>query len=317
MVAAFVLHAASARAEPAMRPLRDAIRIEGDSTCLDAEALAGAVARWLKRDEIDARVAVAVAAQEQPARALSFTLSRDGQVIAVRVFDPPPAACRDLRSAAALAIALAIEAMILAPPPQQQPPPPPEAVKAPPPSPPPIRPPSSPYPAPTVAAEMLFLSGVVPGTTVGAKVGGALDVSDGLAFTASGIATLQARGSVGPGSADVQLFAGDVAACWVGARAPVDVRLCGGVAVGAVAAKGIDFGPSLTTVLPWGAAIGRLAVQRTLAPPIALVGGISGVIPWLRPDLQVTSPGGAPILYSRALPPAGVMGDVGLALSFW
>src|SRR5262249_15233789 len=127
-----LLTATPANADEETRALADALTIQGDGRCLERESLGAQVAKWLGRSAIDARVAIMVTEEEEPAPALSFVVQRDGETVAIRRFERPPTSCDDVRAVAALAIALAIDATVLSKASSASPPPPP-----PPPGPPP------------------------------------------------------------------------------------------------------------------------------------------------------------------------------------
>jgi len=78
------------------------------SRCFDRESLAEEVAGWLERSTIDSRVSVRVSGVEDD---LSFTIAIDGEPPLVHRFADLPADCSAQRSAVALSIALAIDAV--------------------------------------------------------------------------------------------------------------------------------------------------------------------------------------------------------------
>jgi hypothetical protein len=96
--------------EPATRPIAAAV-IARDARCFDAPKLGAAIARWLGRDAIDARLSIDASDDGGQAK---FTLRRDGQVVGSRALAVPGAACEDVRAALGLAIAVALDATVLA-----------------------------------------------------------------------------------------------------------------------------------------------------------------------------------------------------------
>jgi hypothetical protein len=298
------------------RSIEEAITLEGSSACLERSSLAAAVVRWLRVNAIDARVSIAVTANESPTPSLSFVVQREGETVAVRQFASPPTACQDVRASLSIAIAMAIEATILAPPTATPPASPsrsqpsesstaPESLRV-----------VSASPRVALHLDTVILVAVLPKLTMGGRIGVELELASSFSLDLSGIATLNSRASVGPGEADTRLVAGELDACWLTPRRLVRFRACGGAAGGSVFARGAGYAPSLSAHFPWAAFVARAGLRARLWQPLDLELGLSGFLPWIRPELQVsTSEGGAP-LASRSLPSIGGGGDIGLVVTF-
>jgi len=95
---------------PKTRAIAEAVTL-GEARCFDRARLGAAVAVWLGRGEIDARLSIEAGHSGARAR---FTLRRDGRALGSRVLSVPGAACEDVRAALGLAIAVAIDATVLA-----------------------------------------------------------------------------------------------------------------------------------------------------------------------------------------------------------
>lgn len=108
MVAAVTGDAHADAAAPA-RPIAETIEVE-PSECLSRAALASKTAAFLHRDEVDARLSVAVTMRG--ADALS-RLSLDGVVVGERLVQRRGLTCEEFRSVVAAALAVAIDTALL------------------------------------------------------------------------------------------------------------------------------------------------------------------------------------------------------------
>jgi hypothetical protein len=105
VASALWLCAARVRAE-ASASLETQLEVQPDAGgCISTRAVRARVAHWLKRPP-RAGVGVVVHAASQP---VSFSVEREGRVVAERSFEHLPAACAERVDAVALAVALAIE----------------------------------------------------------------------------------------------------------------------------------------------------------------------------------------------------------------
>ena len=111
LLLAVVLLQTRALADESTQPVLDALVTHADR-CLDRSAVAAQIVAWLRRDAIDRRIGILVAATTDGAGA-SFVIQRDGIAIAERQFARLPNECAELRAALGLAIALAIDATVL------------------------------------------------------------------------------------------------------------------------------------------------------------------------------------------------------------
>jgi hypothetical protein len=105
-----------ARAAPSgEQNLEDSIELAAVSPCFDRQSLAEEIERWLERETVDARLRVRVTRTPE---SLSFSIRLGQGVPLVREFAQLPPDCAGERSALALSIALAIDALA----PQTEPP---------------------------------------------------------------------------------------------------------------------------------------------------------------------------------------------------
>jgi hypothetical protein len=291
-----------------VRPVEQALEVDPGATCLESGRLAEQVRTWIGVREVDERIVVEVRGDPTDPTRVSFTLRRDGEVIAVRRFDPAPVSCPDLHAVVGLAIALALDATLLesvgaAEEPSQSPTA--EAPSAEPPAKPSetpkpvvdVAPPVEPSPEPRpwalrIAGEAGLSLGAPPG------VGGY-----GAAFVEAGWRDrvdlrigphLASSGSQPAGAGEVLMWviSGRSDIC-VGARLRVvRPRACAGLLVGAALARGGGFLEDRTVRLPWVAVpVGgdlRIRVARRLELEI----GGEWLVNAVRPAFDFVDPSG-------------------------
>lgn len=111
LIASLPVHATCAESQPlTIETARRMLHVRPGATCLTADDLAADIPRWLHGDvrapEPDVEVWVDGSATDP--RVVRVHLSRAGEVLARRDFQPGPAACAELRSAVSLSIAMAL-----------------------------------------------------------------------------------------------------------------------------------------------------------------------------------------------------------------
>jgi hypothetical protein len=111
------------------------------------------------------------------------------------------------------------------------------------------------------------------------------------------------------------LIAAEAAGCWIALRSRLDLRACGGAAVGAVRVEGEAFAPSFSPFLPWVSVMGHIGIRVAIWRWLALEAGVGGFLPVVRPNLEVASMSGA-ILLSRSFPVGGGAGTLGMTVTF-
>lgn len=316
-VGAAVCWASAAHAEPETWSLAEALDVV-ENRCMTESELAANVRLWLGRPSVDRRIQIVVDQLDEDS--LRFVLSRDGKPSAERRFHTSDVSCVDLRAAVALAIALAIDATvmqaILEPVPEAPAPP------APKPSPAPARPPAKSRPALPPAppeervmlevdAQVLALVGVLPEPVLGASIGAAAPLGDSWHLRVSGWGTAARSVSVGAGSSETAMVAGQASLCLDDSS----LRACAGGAAGRWSAEGRGFARDRTTNLPWAALVADLGVSLPLAELVAAAARIHGYFPVVRPALEERAPRGQ-VLSTREPPPAGLGVSAGLAVGF-
>lgn len=91
------------------RPIAEVLRVMIKSPCFDRDSLADAVEEWLGRDTVDGRVTrIQIRASQG---LLSFSIELGAQTPTTREFPELPRDCVEQRSAIALSLALAIDAL--------------------------------------------------------------------------------------------------------------------------------------------------------------------------------------------------------------
>jgi hypothetical protein len=303
--------AGSARA--AERPLREAVRVEAGASCLEAEILVDQLRTWLHRETIDDRISVEVGGDPARPDVAWFVLRRPGQPATERRFDPAPIRCPDLHAALALAIALAIDASVLAE--LGVPPSTPRAPRSTEPPPAPVR------AAPTArveAAPALLLALGAPGAVGGgATLRLRFRLDERVDLQAGVLGTWSPTVAVGSGRASLALFGARLDACGRFARGKIGGRVCLGGVGGTVVARGRGFpGAGLAGTIPWIAAVAGGELSIRLTPTVALAMGLEGVVPFVRTVLTVVSEDRATVRATRALPPIGGILAIGPVFRF-
>ncbi|HEU4535200.1 MAG TPA: hypothetical protein VFS00_13825, partial [Polyangiaceae bacterium] len=160
--------------EVGTRPLAEALRVVG-GRCWTSESLVAAVRAWLKRDEVDERLAIEVRHLRGPPERVIFVVRRPGARASERAFSDLRLPCDDQRAAVALSIALSIDATLLSrpePPPVEPPaeaaPAPPAPAPAPVPKPPAVEPAARRAPASRARPPLPVRASVEAGAAFGA-----------------------------------------------------------------------------------------------------------------------------------------------------
>jgi hypothetical protein len=310
LCAAAALAAAPARAqpaEPAARPLAEAVSIARGDECVDAAALVPLVEAWLGRSSVATELGVVV---EADAAEASFAITRGGVPSASRRFDRLPPGCAERRAVVALAIALALDAAILESlgivverPPALGPQPAPE-------------PEAGPADALAVEfqAEAVLALEVLPEVSFAGAASLALHVAPGVRVRAGVLATQRVGAALAHSAVEMSLLAGRADGCYA-ARLDPNVALggCVGALAGAALAGGRGFAVDRSAEVPWIAAAARFEVRWTPWDLLALSAALDGFFALVRPRLELTDGFGS-VLDARTLSPAGVAIALGAAL---
>ncbi len=300
-----------------VQPLESAITLAPGASCLERERLVRRVARWLRRDAIDARIRIDVRGDASDKNRVQFRIDRGGEH-AERTLADAALDCEQLHAAVALSIALAIDAslmgegakaaalpsdeQLLAPAPREKPGPPyfrlglgvlGQAT-------------SGLLTDPAWAASSRVELGFVPW----------LDLR--LGVMASQLDHQSLRGTPEGSTFYVALLAGRLDACGaVDAANRLRVLGCLGVIAGALVTRGRGFSPELTQSVPWSAMVGGIEAQAMLAPPwLALAGSVDLAVPLAKHHIQALDAQGG-VAGERALTPVAVLIGVGPVLRFF
>lgn len=284
-----------AQTQPAAeRPVRGAVTFAAGATCLEQSRLEAQVQTWLGRDRIRADIRLDVRGDERDPRAVLFRISRAGKTHERR-FDRLPESCDDATAVLALAIALAIDASVLA------------GVFAPPPR---VEPPKR-----LVAIEAAVGDEVLPGVSVGATVGLEYGLLDWLSGRLD-IGTQFSWGNSIDGTSGVFDAALGVVTPQLCAGGPVTervrVELCSGAQLGIVHAQGHGFATSRSATGGWVMAQGGLRLLWTAG--VSWVLDVDGVFPIHVPEFQAESVQGSPL--ERPLNPPGALVSAGPVFFF-
>ena len=297
---------------PERRPLAEAMRVS-EGPCIEQARLAQLTATWLGYGEIDRRLEIDVELQGDDT--VAFELRNDGEVKVERDMPAPPD-CADRHAALALAIAMAIDASVLA-----------AAVP---------ETPATPMPATTKQAdddgdapELTARKRVVattlrtridvfagafagfellPGVAFGGRAGVGIGAARWLDVEVEALAAGGLPFEIGPGRVQPTLAAGAVSVCPARRWNRFQLRLCVAAAGGAVIAQGRGFDESRRTTLPWvaGRATGDARFRLGKIVWLGIVAGF--VAPIVRTEFRIENEGGIEQRTHSVAAAAGITG---------
>jgi hypothetical protein len=308
---------------PRTRPLADALRVQPGATCIDPKRLADQVAAWLGDDEVDVRIEVDVRGDDEHTLALSFTLRRDGEVIAERRFDPAPERCNDLHAVVGLAIALAIDATLLES--VGKPPPPvadePATDTEKPLAPPPLRSAAPPRKRPRpwrlhLDASARVAIGAPPGVSGGGELGLEATWRELLDLRVAALGLTAGRQQLGDGSARLSAVAARLDGCAGPRLGRVRPRGCLGALAGPAFGVGQGFESDSSAVVAWAAATFGADLRVFLSPRVALSFEADGILTIVRPTFEAVGAEDGTRSVRRFSRFAGMFG-LGLAIRVW
>jgi len=280
---------------PTSRDLSEALTVQPGATCLSAETLVEHVRSWLGSDEVAVGVRIVVDGDAQASDAAVITVHTPAGVIE-RPFEHGPPGCSDLHAVIGLAIAMAIDASVLAslgydviegaqPTAQaiESERPPLEARR---PEPAPVPPRKARVRAVAAVRGGLWL-GAVPGIAGGGQVQVELGWRPWFELRAGVLGGRGGRQPLASGTVELGLVAGRVDACFGVSRRRLRPRLCVGPAAGVYQALGRGLQEAVTVVDPWVAA--ALAVELRIAATkvFAVDVTLDALIPFIKPVVQV------------------------------
>lgn len=324
----------NALGQESTRPISEALSTAPDA-CFDGNSLAESIATWLGKREVSTRVSILV--RRPTADSVRFTVERDAKLGGERDLPVGKLACPDLRAALSLAIAIAIDSTILESLGVEAPPTTPteretELVPTSPPvTPAPVAtPPEKDEPPPprkrlrpreeaakvAFAAEAVALFGVLPGPALGAAPRLGFAPISWLDLRASALGTTRAQTIIGGGTTSASLLAGHGEVCALGRIDEVRSGGCVGGAVGSFAAEGSGLRPAYSPSVRWAALTARLEARYPASSVLALLVGVTGFVPVLRPELQVVDSNGKTVDSWKA-PRVGFGVSLGGELTVW
>ncbi len=317
---------ADARADVAApaRALAEAIDVE-PTECLSRAALADKTASFLHRDQIDARLSMAVTMQGSDA---FFQLSRTGVIIGERLVPRRNLTCEEFLSVLALALAVAVDSALLAEESSVEvnaaeaadegarvEPPPAVVTTSPAPEAPTKRPPPSPTkPAARPSLALTFEPAVLSALhepTIGGALGLVVAQRGVGRLGLSSFVTLPANTDLGGDRARVGLVTGRFDACLAPPIPKVPIAPCVDAIVGVHRAEGVVLSTPAASVADsalWGA----LAIGPELTLAFGRWSLVSRVEPWwvVRPSRLVTARADREL--SRAGPSFGLAAFLGV-----
>lgn len=289
-------------AEPALRPLSDAISVDG-GPCLERVSLASTVAAVRHKEEVDASLSFTVVEDDE---AVVVLIRREGGEQSERKLLLNGAACQKRTEVVAMVVATVIDSLersragakesapAAAPAPSSPPSPPPLSLGTPPVPPSPDAPGALTRPAVWLSASVqgLGLFGVLPKAAAGGAA--SFDMTLGRRFDVrfSALATEEITVPAGPGTADASLLTGRLDGCVVGQRAAFRLRGCAGGLGGAAFIEGHGLLNSRSPTAPFAALSARFDVRFSVGERMGLLLSADGFATVLRPTLDANRPDG-------------------------
>jgi hypothetical protein len=286
-------------------PVLQALTVEGP-LCVGRDDLAAELALRLGRDAIDDHFRVVVRGEVNGA---SFSILRDGSSLGERRLDGMKD-CAKLRSALAVAIAVAIDAAAIEPAPNQ----PVVSAVEPIEEHPPVVPDRRPKRLSVGVFGAIFVD-VLPVVVVGGGVSFRYRPLPPLSFRASFIASDSGTVQLGTAGSHASLLAGRLDGCLAVGRNLLVSHLCAGVAAGGVRADGFGLTTNYSIERPWGAALLRGDLQLRVASGFHVTLGADGLVPFVGPRYEVDLPSGS-IENVQKTPMLGFAADLGVAYDF-
>jgi hypothetical protein len=285
---------------PTSRDLKAVLEVSPGATCLSAETLVEHVRSWLDGDEVAVGVRIEVAGDEHASDAAVITVHTPAGVIE-RPFEHGPPACSDLHAVIGLAIAMAIDASVLASLGYEViegPQPPAQAVDS---ERPPllarrpvIEPVSAPVPPrrPRVRAVAAVRGGpwlaILPGIAGGGQLHVELGWRPWFELRAGVLGGGGGPQRLGSGTVQFGLVAGRLDACFGVMRRSLRPRLCLGPAGGGFQAQGRGFADAASTAFsPWAAAAIAMELRIAATKVFAVDITVDAVIPFFKPVVAV------------------------------
>ncbi len=326
ITAAALLVAGLLAGEPAAeRPLDEALQLDAGASCFELPTLAQHIASWRSQGtSLDARVAIMVSGSESDPHVIRFEIWVGSALWMERSFDAAPDDCAQRYAVVSLAIAIALddelaqELGLLAPEPEPQPQPPepveqvredelPRNDEPPPPS-------SGRRTRLGLSAAAGVFAGVHPQLAAGGSLTFDMRPRDHFDVRLGALITHAPAIRFEEGSVASTLTAGRVDLCWGTTPQRVRLRLCGGVAGGAMLAQGRGFAPNYLRAFPWIAALAGIDLVVQLVGPLALELRIDGFLAPRRTIVEIVDEGTR--VGELRYPLGGMMVGVGPRIEF-
>ncbi|MGE5786553.1 MAG: hypothetical protein ACM3ZE_18290 [Myxococcales bacterium] len=280
------------------------------SACLDAATLAQSVAFYLKREQIDRHLELAIRGNPLGEEGVTIEVRRDGQTVGTRTFPTFTDPWDEVLSAIAVAVAMTIDAT------EHEPRPDKVAVAA------------TSQPKQEVAlkkspprtkraatgVDVLALWGVLPGWALGLAPHFAYSVLPNWALRASLLGTTRGSLELSGGSVEMRTLAGRLDVCGSLLPETFRLRVCGGVMAGRLSVVGSNFARAISNGEQQRLLLGGVARFDVRLP---LVGGLGVTafadlfVRFTNSDVSVSNGDNRPMV------PVGGMLGAGPELRFW
>jgi hypothetical protein len=279
----------------AEQSLSEAMDLDPGATCLEENRLEAEVQTWLGRGRLRSNIHVHIRGDEHDPRAVEFRILREGKT-RERRFEGLPVGCEDATAVVGLAIALAIDANVVA------------DIVAPSAS-------GDTEPRGLVALQAAAGFDVLSAGSVGLAAGLEYRAIDWLSVRFDLLGQFSWGNAISdiPGTFDVALGAASPQLCAGGSIAPgARFELCSGPAVGIIHATGHGYTVSRSSTGSWVVAAGGVRLRFVAGIPWVL--DLDGVFPIRVPAFRAEDASGNPSF--RNPNPAGGLLSVGPAFTF-
>ncbi len=261
------------------------VELKAEGPCLSAETLEQRLLSGT-RNPIDRSLRVTV--EGLAPHALSFSIWRGSELVAVRSFSAQSGDCEDLVDALALAIALGLDAVYVAPPPVAPPPVAPRTPKQKPHRPAPKQ--ASDAQAPRLLGGGLLVSGLGDALAGGVSLGVAWRFAEPFALLMGAAATWPTKSNLGTGIVVDQLVLGSVRLCHRTSGSPFAVLACAGADAGPLFARGERYASAGSGVGAWAAAGVGPALAYETGGGFGVLVSLDGLLAFARPHFEVQDP---------------------------
>jgi len=284
------------------------VELKAEGPCLSAETLEQRLLGGT-RNPLDPSLRVTI--EGLAPHALSFSIWRGSELVAVRSFSAQSGDCEDLVDALALAIALGLDAVYVAPPRVAPPRVAPKTPKRKPDR--PARKLASEARAPRLLGGGLLVSGLGDMLAGGVSLGVAWTFAEPFALLLGAAATWPTESNLGTGIVVSQLVLGSVRLCHRTSGGSFAVLACAGADAGPLFARGERYASAGSGVGAWAAAGVGPALAYEAKGGFGVLVSLDGLLAFARPHFEVQDPTQSSVASAR---PSRFVWRLGVSASY-